>query len=172
MKLDNPEKYYLPYSGKFSRAEQSTIKSKLVETPTHRYFTCKACGGCGFLAMKCDPENFSEGSSYSANILHPRKFPAYTYQATEIAYLYIQFGCFPVGQQEVHEESWWIIWSDHTIVHSLVLYMWIVQASSSWEDSSCSNLRLCLVWATVPAHKDTQVSYDNQLYIKLQCICY
>ncbi len=27
-------------------------KLKLGETPTHRYFTCKACGGCGFLALK------------------------------------------------------------------------------------------------------------------------
>ncbi len=27
-------------------------KIKVGETPTHRYFTCKACGGCGFLALK------------------------------------------------------------------------------------------------------------------------
>ncbi len=32
----------------FSRAEQLTRKLKL---PTHRYFTCKSCGGCGFLAL-------------------------------------------------------------------------------------------------------------------------
>ena len=45
----------VPYSGKFSRfsrAEQSMRKLKLGETPTHRYFTCKSCGGCGFLALK------------------------------------------------------------------------------------------------------------------------
>ncbi len=43
------------YSGKFSRfsrAEQSMRKLKLGETPTPRYFTCKACGGYGFLALK------------------------------------------------------------------------------------------------------------------------
>ncbi len=48
------------YSGKFSRfsvAEQSTRKLKLGKTPTHRYFTCKACCGCGLLALKCEYYN-------------------------------------------------------------------------------------------------------------------
>ncbi len=25
---------------------------KLGKTPTHQYFTCRACGGCGFLPLK------------------------------------------------------------------------------------------------------------------------
>ena len=65
----------------FLKAEQST--RKLGETPTHRYFTCKTCGGCGFLAMKrkyyIQPRKKFEGLSSHIpwKFLHPRKFPAF-----------------------------------------------------------------------------------------------
>ncbi len=49
--------FRIPYNGKFSRAEQSTRKLKLVKTPTHQYFTCKACGVCGFLGLNSEYYN-------------------------------------------------------------------------------------------------------------------
>ncbi len=50
----------IPYSGKFScevqnfvffEGRQKTRKLKMGKTPTHWYFTCKAIGGCGYLAL-------------------------------------------------------------------------------------------------------------------------
>ncbi len=37
------------------RRQTVNAKLKLGETPTHRYFTCKAIGGCGFLTLKRNP---------------------------------------------------------------------------------------------------------------------
>ncbi len=50
----------IPYGRKFSWGENFVFfedravnaKIKLGETPTHRYFSCKTLGGCGFLALK------------------------------------------------------------------------------------------------------------------------
>ncbi len=45
----------LPYSGKCLRGanfEGRAVTAKIKTGPTHRYFTCKACGGCGFFALK------------------------------------------------------------------------------------------------------------------------
>ncbi len=75
----------------FSRAEQSTRKSKLGETPTHRYFTCKACGGWALKREDYNCEHFFW--RHSAKMLHPRKFPAIvTVSNSTYTYLYIQFG--------------------------------------------------------------------------------
>ncbi len=63
-----------------SRAKQSTQKLKLGETPTHRYFTCKACGGCGFLVLKREHYNFeisSEGSRAIQQKCAPSKISVY-----------------------------------------------------------------------------------------------
>ncbi len=59
---------------RFSRAEQSMRTLKLGETPTHRYFTCKVCGGCGFLALK--REYYMRALKPFRENLHPRQFPA------------------------------------------------------------------------------------------------
>ncbi len=67
----------VPYSGKFSRfsrAEQSTRNLKLGETPMHRYFTCKACGGRGFLALK--RESYNCENFFGGLWAIQRKFPA------------------------------------------------------------------------------------------------
>ncbi len=40
----------------FTFFEGRAVKAKIKTGPTHRYFTCKACGECGFLEVS------SEGS--------------------------------------------------------------------------------------------------------------
>ncbi len=65
------------FSG-FSRAELSTRKL----FPTHWYFTCKACGGCGFLALKrkiniTTTKILLTLSSHSANI---SRYTVYIYR--------------------------------------------------------------------------------------------
>ena len=56
-----------------------TQKFKLGETLTHWYFTCKACGWCGFFALKTRILKFSsEGlSSHSTKIVAPSKMSRY-----------------------------------------------------------------------------------------------
>ena len=56
----------------FFKGRTVTQKIKLGETPTHRYFTCKACGGCGFLALKREYNTTAKISSEVSRAI-PRK---------------------------------------------------------------------------------------------------
>ncbi len=61
----------------FEGRAQSTRKLKLGETPTHRYFTCNACGGCGSWHWNTNA-NISEGSRAIPQKFAPSKISRYT----------------------------------------------------------------------------------------------
>ncbi len=138
---DKPDDYYTSWcasgmviAGNFRVFRGQSSQSE--NTPTHQYFTCKACSGCGFFTTA---NISSEGSRAIPRKCAPSKFSSYTRAYTE------KRACNSLSIQRATDKIYYLLLA--TVYCTFPHPLWFLLTSCCIPSSLYTPLVLCVLIA-------------------------